>query len=489
MLSSEIRNKYKAVIGLEVHSQLLTKTKSFTTANSEFGPIPNTNTDPVVLAHPGVLPKVNKKLIEWTVKLGLAMNCNIRERSTFSRKNYFYPDLPKGYQISQYEDPICYAGYIEIEDENSELKKIGITRIHIEEDTGKSIHDLDVSNTLIDLNRAGNSLIEIVSEPDIANAQQAYTYLQQIKSIVTYLGICSGNMEDGALRCDANVSVMLCDATKFGTKVEVKNMNSFRNVEKAIEFEIERQIIAIEKGEPILQETRLWDAGQKATRVMRTKESANDYRYFPEPDLPPIIITQATINRIKSELPELAVQRKQRFVSAYSLPKYDAGILTESQELADYFENCCNELNQKNPTTFKGVSNIIMTEVMRVLTEKQISIKAFSIDFKRLAELVELFCDEKISSKNLKDIFNELLVSNKTASEISQEKEFYQISDVEFIEKNIDEILANNQKSILDYQNGKTNLFGFFVGQTLKKTNGKANPRIVNELLEKKLKP
>ncbi|MBL0333451.1 MAG: Asp-tRNA(Asn)/Glu-tRNA(Gln) amidotransferase subunit GatB [Chlorobiota bacterium] len=480
-------NKYEAVIGLEVHAQLLTKTKSFSFAGSEFGATPNTNTDPVVLAHPGVLPLINKSLIEWTVKMGLATNCKIRSKSTFARKNYFYPDLPKGYQISQYEDPICYDGHIEIELISGDVKKIGITRIHIEEDTGKSIHDLDINNSLIDLNRAGNSLIEIVSEPDIRNAQEAYSYLEQIKSIVTYLSICSGNMEDGALRCDANISVRLIGAEKFGTKVEVKNMNSFRNVEKAIEFEISRQITALENNEIIYQETRQWDAGSKSTKIMRTKESANDYRYFPDPDLPPIIVTDELIESMSKELPEFAIQRKFRFINHYNIPYYDATLLTETVTLADYFESTCNKLKVKNAQSFKVTSNVIMTEVLRILTEKQIDVTLFKIDSMRLAELIDMFCLEVISSKNLKDIFNEMLITSKTAGDISKEKGYLQISDFNFIEDAVLQVLSENPKSITDYKNGKTNLFGFLVGQTIKKTSGKANPKLINEILTRLL--
>lgn len=477
---------YEPVIGLEVHAQLLTESKSFSRAASAFGPVPNTNTDPVVLGHPGTLPTVNKRLVEYIVMMGLATNCQIRPRSRFARKNYFYPDLPKGYQISQFDDPICHDGWIEIDMGEAGLKRIGITRIHMEEDTGKMIHDLDISNTLVDLNRAGSALIEIVSEPDIRSAQEAYSYLIQIKSIVTYLGICSGNMEDGALRCDANISVRKKGAA-FGTRTEVKNMNSFRNVERAIEHEVLRQIALLESGGRVAQETLGWDAASRATRPMRSKESAHDYRYFPEPDLPPVLVSGEMLETLRAGLPELAVARRNRFVTEYSLPAYDAGVLTESRGLGDYFETTVEALENRTPERYKGTSNIIMTEVLRVLTEEKMDIEQFSIEPRRLAGLVELFASDAISSKNVKDIFAEMLRSEKTAAEISSEKGYVQISDTSFLEDAITQVLAGNESQLAAYRAGKVNLFGFFVGETMKLTRGKANPKMVNEILKQRL--
>lgn len=485
-LPEEVRRKYEAVIGLEVHAQLTTSSKAFSRAATESGPAPNTNTDPVVLAHPGTLPVVNRGLIEMSVRMGLATGCSIRPFSTFSRKNYFYPDLPKGYQISQYEDPICYDGGIEI-DVDGEIRRIGITRIHMEEDSGKSIHDLDPNASLVDLNRAGTPLIEIVSEPDMRTAAEAYAYLTQIRSIVRWLGICSGNMEDGALRCDANISVRLHGAPEFGTKTEVKNLNSFRGVEKAIEYEIERQIALIEEGGRVVQQTRSWDAGTRTTRLMRSKEEAHDYRYFPEPDLPPVILEESWIEDLRATLPELAIPRRRRFVEEYGIPEYDAGVLTESRELADYFEETVGHLSSGREGGAKGVSNLIMTEVLREIGERNGSIETFPISAKRLAELVGMFLDETISSKNVKDIFAAMLESDASAEEISREKGFVQVSDTGFIEEVVDAVLQENQDAVAKYRDGKESLLGFFVGQTMKRTRGKANPKMVNEVLRARL--
>lgn len=486
-LSPSVLEKYEPVIGLEVHAQLLTKSKAFSRAAVEAGPVPNSNTDPVVLGHPGTLPTVNRRVVDFALMMGLATNSQIRRRNGFARKNYFYPDLPKGYQISQFDDPICYEGWIEIEMEDGSNKRIGITRVHMEEDAGKSIHDLDMENTLVDLNRAGAPLLEIVSEPDIRSAREAYLYLMQIKGILTYLGICSGNMEEGALRCDANISVRPRGTEPFGVKAEVKNMNSFRNVEKAIEYEILRQIKVIESGGRVGQETRLWDASGKVTRSMRSKEFAHDYRYFPEPDLVPVIITDEMLEAVRVQLPELALPRKRRFVEEYDLPTYDAGVLTETRALSDYFEAICAALSRREPERFKGVSNIVMTEVLRVLSDQRMNVEDFPIEPVRLAELVELFVSGVISSKNVKDIFAEMLVSPKSAKEISREKGFEQVSDTSFLEEAIAQVLDANLQQVETYRGGKTALFGFFVGETMKLTRGKANPKIVTEMLRAKL--
>lgn len=482
-----VLESYEPVIGLEVHAQLLTDAKAFSRAASLFGPTPNTNTDPVVLGHPGTLPTVNSRLVEYIVMMGLATNCQIRPRSRFARKNYFYPDLPKGYQISQYDDPICHDGWLEIDMGDEGTKRIGITRIHMEEDTGKMIHDLDITNTLVDLNRAGAALIEIVSEPDIRSAREAYLYLMQIKSIVTYLGICSGNMEEGALRCDANISVRKRGVEQFGVKTEVKNMNSFRNVERAIEHEILRQIALLESGGRVEQETRGWDAASRATRAMRSKESAHDYRYFPEPDLPPVIVTGEMLDTLRGALPELAVTRKRRFIEGYSLPAYDAAVLTESRGLGNYFEETVGALAQKDAERYKLVSNVIMTEVLRILTEEKVEIEDFAIEPRRLAGLVELFAADAISSKNVKDIFAEMLRSEKSAEEISRDKGYVQISDTSFLEDAVTQVLSSNEPQVTAYRGGKVNLFGFFVGETMKLTKGKANPKMVTEILKQRL--
>src|SRR6056297_1324225 len=363
-MSSSVNDNYEAVIGLEVHAQLLTESKAFAPVSTEYGAAPNTQVTPLCLGHPGTLPVLNENLVRYIIKMGLATSCDIAKKSIFARKNYFYPDLPKGYQISQYETPICHDGHISIKAHGNE-KEIGITRIHMEEDAGKSIHDQDPYNTLVDLNRAGVPLIEIVSEPDIRTPQEAYAYLNKIKQIVQYLEICDGNMEEGSLRCDANVSVRPKGQKKFGTRTELKNMNSFRNVERAIEFEIKRQIDLIESGGEVVQQTMLWDANKMETRIMRSKEEAHDYRYFPEPDLPPVVVTEKLLDDIRKDLPELPSVRFRRFIDEFELSEDVAYTLTETRQLADYYENTLVEINEP-----KAVANIILTEVLRVLNEK-----------------------------------------------------------------------------------------------------------------------
>ncbi len=478
-------DKYEAVIGLEVHAQLLTKSKAFCACSTEYGNLPNTNTCPVCLGHPGALPVLNKNLVEYILKMGHATNCKIRPVSTFARKNYFYPDLPKGYQISQYEDPICYAGHIEIEMEDGSRKKIGITRIHMEEDAGKSIHDLDI-DTLVDLNRCGVPLIEIVSEPDIRSASEAYNYLMQIRQYVMYLGVCTGNMEEGALRCDANVSVRLA-GDGFGTKTEVKNLNSFRNVEKAIEYEIRRQIELIESGGEVQHETRQWDAANQETKVMRSKELANDYRYFPEPDLLKVHVTKEWSDRVAKSLPELPLKRKDRLVADYGIPAYDAGIFTDDRALADYYEAACSFLKTRNEKGYKLVSNWVMTEVLRVVSEKKLKIDEFSVKPAMIAELVDLYATDKISSKIAKDVFAEMLETGQSAAHIVKTKGLIQNSDTEFIDALVKEVIAANPESVEKYKSGRTNVLGFFVGAVLKASKGKANPKIVTELVTKYL--
>lgn len=476
-----MNSKYEAVIGLEIHAQLLTNTKIFCGCSTKFGAPPNTNVCPVCLGHPGVLPVMNKKVVEYTVLMGLATNCRINERSVFARKNYFYPDLPKDYQISQYEEPICEHGNVEIEFKDGSKKRIGITRIHMEEDAGKSIHDQGF-DTMIDLNRTGTPLMEIVSEPDMRTPEEAYLYLAKLKQILTYLGICDGNMEEGSLRCDANISVRLKGETKLGTKAEVKNMNSFRNVEKAIEYEIERQIETIEEGGKIIQQTLLWNADLNKVIPMRSKEQAHDYRYFPDPDLMPIIVDEKWENEIASSLPELPDARKERYISKLSLPKYDAEVLTSSRELADYYEKVLTVTDD-----CKSASNWVMTEILKTVNDENIPINNFPVTPENLGRLINLINNKTISGKIAKDIFPEMLKTNKNPEEIVKEKNLVQISDSSSIEPAIDKIIAQNQKDVQEYLSGKEKVIGFLVGQIMKETKGKANPQMVNELLKKKL--
>ncbi len=476
-----MNDKYEAVIGLEVHAQLLTESKIFCGCSTKFGNAPNTNVCPICLGHPGVLPVLNKKVVEYTVLMGLATNCRINERSIFARKNYFYPDLPKGYQISQYEEPICEHGFVAITLPNNSQKKIGITRIHMEEDAGKSIHDYGYE-TSIDVNRCGIPLMEIVSEPDIRTAQEASLYLQKIRQIVRYLNICDGNMEEGSLRCDANISVRLKGETKFGTKTEVKNMNSFRNVERAINYEIERQIDILEDGGRIVQETLLWDPDKAEVRNMRSKEEAHDYRYFPEPDLLPVVVSDEWKNEIASAMPELPDQRENRFISEYELPAYDAEVLTQSRALADYYEKVVSVTED-----YKSASNWVMVDVLKVLNESKIEINDFPVSPENLGSLINLISKGTISGKIAKEVFAEMLKENKTPEEIVKEKNLVQISDTSEIEKIISDILQSKPAEVQEYIEGKEKVFGFFVGQVMRESKGRANPKIVNELLRNKL--
>ena len=479
---STIKNeKYEAVIGLEVHAQLLTETKAFAAVKIEYGGAPNSQITPLCLGHPGTLPVLNENHVRYTIKMGLATKCKISEKSIFARKNYFYPDLPKGYQISQYETPICYDGEIEIELDDYE-KTIGITRIHMEEDAGKSIHDQDPYHTLIDLNRAGTPLIEIVSEPDLRTPQEAYEYLKKIRQIVQYLEVCDGNMEEGSLRCDANVSIRPRGQKELGTRTELKNMNSFRNVERAITFEIERQIELVESGGEVVQQTLLWDPNKLETRKMRSKEEAHDYRYFPEPDIPPIIVHAQLLDEITAELPELPDIRLNRFVNELGLSEEDSIVLTDNRPLADYFEAAIKELNEP-----KAIANVILTEVLRVLNENKLDISQFTITPPRLAELISLKMDDKINSTAMQSIFNEMLHSDETPLKIAERLNLIQVSESSFIEPIIDNVIASNPDEVTRYKEGKKALIGFFIGQIMKQSQGKANPKQVKELVLKKL--
>ena len=479
-------DKYEPVIGLEVHAQMLTKSKAFCGCSTEFGKAPNSNTCPICLGHPGTLPTLNENLLRFIVRMGLATHCEIRPQSIFARKNYFYPDLPKGYQISQYETPICHHGYVEVEQKENSIKKIGITRIHMEEDAGKSIHDFG-AETLVDLNRAGVPLIEIVSEPDMRSSEEAYAYLTTIKSIVTYLGICDGNMEEGSLRCDANVSVRLKGAEKFGQKTEVKNLNSFRNVQRAIASEIERQIGIIESGGTVIHQTMQFDEGKGTTRPMRTKEEAHDYRYFPEPDLLPVSVTNDYIAEVRKELPELQRAKRERFVSEYKIPKYDADVLTQEKSVADFFEKAIESLWAKSDESIKSVSNFIMGDVMRLMSERKENILQLKLQPQHLSELIGLIQDKTISNKIAKDLFPDLLDSAESPKAIVEKRGLVQVTDTGALRKTVLEILEKNPNQLGQYKSGKTALFGYFVGQTMKATQGKANPELVNTILKEEL--
>lgn len=476
--------EFEPVIGLEVHAQLLTGSKAFCGCKTEFGGEPNSNVCPVCLGLPGVLPVLNATHVEMIVKMGLATGCAISRESIFARKNYYYPDLPKGYQISQYDQPVCSGGRVEIDPGNGVRKTIGITRIHMEEDAGKSIHDQGPA-TLVDVNRCGVPLIEIVSEPDLRTPHEAYLYMHKIRQILVYLGICDGIMEEGSLRCDANVSVREVGTTAFGTKTEVKNLNSFRNVERAIECEVERQIKMIRNGEPVVQQTLLWDADRGSVHPMRSKEEAHDYRYFPDPDLPPVLVDEALIEKVRSGLPEHPTARRDRFIAELGLPTLDADILTAEKSCADYFEEVVRNLQPATPESTKSASNWVMTEVLRALGERKISIDEFAISPARLASMIGLITNGTISGKIAKDVFEAMLTSPDDPMSIVTAKGWTQLSDPDAIETVIRQMLGRHQSQVEQYRNGDEKLLGFFVGQVMKATGGKANPGMVNSLLKK----
>ncbi len=475
---------YETVIGLEVHVQLDTDSKIFCSCSTEFGSEPNTNTCPVCLGLPGTLPVLNKKAVDYLVMTGLALNCEIATYSKFDRKNYFYPDLPKAYQISQYDLPIAKDGFIEVETEEG-THKIGITRIHLEEDAGKLIHEGSIdrsSGSLVDYNRTGVPLAEIVSEPDIRTPEQAREYLNYLKKTLEYLGVSDCNMEEGSLRCDANISLRPRGDKEFGTKVELKNMNSFKAIEKALAYEQKRQRQMIDAEETIVQETRTWDEDKSKTISMRGKEEANDYRYFPEPDLVPLEINESWENEIKEKLPELPAVRKKRFIEDYDLPEYDADVLTDSRELADLFEECVSEYEDA-----KEVSNWIMGEFLRLVNEEKMEVEETKITGQLLGKMLKMMDEDVISSKIAKTVFEEMFYTGKDPEDIVEEKGLKQISDEDKLEELVEEIIEDNPDVIEDIRNGKDKAIGYLVGQVMKETKGKANPQMVNKMFREKI--
>ncbi|HSN70699.1 MAG TPA: Asp-tRNA(Asn)/Glu-tRNA(Gln) amidotransferase subunit GatB [Steroidobacteraceae bacterium] len=477
---------WETVIGLEIHAQLATRSKIFSASATAYGAEPNTQANLVDLGYPGVLPVLNADAVRMAIRFGIATGSTVARRSVFARKNYFYPDLPKGYQISQYERPVVEDGSLEIVLEDGERKTIGITRAHLEEDAGKSLHEDFHGLTGIDLNRAGTPLLEIVSEPDMRSAREAIAYMKRIHTLVRYLEICDGNMQEGSFRCDANVSVRRAGKHEFGTRCEIKNLNSFRFVERAINYEVARQIDVIEGGGSVVQETRLYDPERNETRPLRTKEEANDYRYFPDPDLLPLKIDPALVESVRASLPELPDQKAARFVSEYGLPEYDARVLTASRELGDYYEQVAAALGESHG---KLAANWVMGELSGALNRDGIEITDSRVSADRLSGLLARIVDGTVSGKLAKDVFEAMWTDASTADEVIEAKGLKQITDAGAIERVIDEVIAANPKQLADYRSGKDKLFGFFVGQVMKATGGKANPGQVNELLRRKLAP
>ncbi len=468
---------YEVIIGLEVHVQLQTESKIFCGCSTTFGAPPNTHTCPVCLGMPGVLPVLNKTVVEYALKMALATNCEVAPFSRFARKNYFYPDLPKGYQISQYELPLAEHGWIEI-DLNGQAKRIGITRIHLEEDAGKLIHDENRPVSYVDLNRTGVPLIEIVSEPDMRDPEEAGAYLKKLRQLVRYLGVSDGNMEEGSLRCDANISLRPRGQKEFGVKTELKNMNSFRHVQKALEYEVRRQTALLMDGQKVVQETRLWDPAKGITLPMRGKEEAHDYRYFPEPDLVPVEIGREWLDSVREGLPELPDAKRERFIKEYNLPPYDAGVLTSSRLLADYFEDCVRAY--PNP---KVVSNWVMVELLRLLKHDNREIDACPVSPDHLAGLLKLVDNGTISGKMAKEVLEQAYETGKAPEEIVKEQGLAQVSDEATLSAVVQQVLDEHPKEVEKYKAGKTKVLGFLVGQVMRHTKGKANPKKVNELL------
>lgn len=478
-----IYDKYEAVIGLEVHAQLLTKTKAYSSDENIYGATPNTKTSVISLGHPGTLPKSNSKVIEYAVKLGIAVGSKIRERNEYARKNYFYADLPKGYQITQDKTPICNGGVISIKDAEGNKKDIHIIRIHMEEDAGKSIHDLDPFNTLVDLNRAGVPLVEIVSQPDIRTSDEAYQYINEVRKLVRYLDICDGNMEEGSLRCDANVSVMLKGATEFGTKVEVKNMNSSRNVKRAIEFEVKRQVEILEKGGKVSHETRSFNAANNTTISMRHKEDANDYRYFPEPDLQPVIVTEKYINEIKQTLPPLPNTLFIKFTKEFGLSEYDATILVDEKGIALYYNELCNFT--KN---YKSAANFVNGSIKSYLNENALDISDFSISPARMASLITIVDDGKVSNTvATSKVFFEMLRTDDDAEKIATDNNWIQESNSDALGEYIAQAIAKYPEKVTEYKSGKKGLIGLFMGEVMQLSKGQADPKLANQLLRTEL--
>lgn len=478
MVSQAIRDKYEVVIGLEVHAQLKTKSKIFAPDSTEFGAEPNSHTSTITLGMPGVLPVLNKECVNMGILLGLALNCEIPSRCKFDRKQYFYPDLPKGYQISQFDEPICVGGHIDING-----KRIGITRAHLEEDAGKLVHAgadgiAGSIYSLVDLNRAGTPLLEIVSEPDMRSSDEAKAYMEELRNVVRYLGVCDGNLEEGSMRCDANISVMLKGADEFGTRAEIKNINSFSALQRAIEFEIDRQIDIVEEGGKVVQETRLWDDNQKVTKTMRSKEDANDYRYFPEPDLMPVEISREWVERIRVTMPELPEQKRKRYESL-GLNAYDANVMVEQMETALFYDEVL-----KLGADYRTANNLLVGEITAYLKENNLNINQTKITPATLAELVELISKGTISNNIAKQILPQMLEIGAAPKEIVEKQGLSVISDESAIKELVQKVVDANPAQVEAFRNGKTNLMGFFVGQIMKETKGRGNPQIINKLLQ-----
>lgn len=477
-------SNYEAVIGLEVHVELKTQSKIFCSCSTAFGAEPNTQVCPVCAGMPGALPVLNRQVVEYAIKTGLALNGEIAGMSKYDRKNYFYPDLPKAYQVSQYDQPICRAGYLEIETEEGK-KRIGINRVHIEEDAGKLIHQGAITTSpysLVDLNRSGVPLLEIVSEPDLRTPREACLYLEKLRSVLLFLGVSDCKMEEGSLRCDANISIRPRGDTRLGTKTEIKNMNSFRSLERALEYELARQMEVLEDGEAVVQETRTWDEGQQATLAMRSKEEADDYRYFPDPDLVPVVVDQEWVQRVRESLPELPDAARQRLVEQYELPAYDAGVLTMTRDTLDFFDECMRYYDDA-----KVVSNWIMGEMSRLLNQHGLEISESRVSPSALVRMLRLIDEGTISGKMAKTVFEEMFTTGKEPDTIVKEKGMTQISDESALEPLVLQVLEVNPEVVEDYRGGKTKALGFLVGQVMKATRGQANPKLVNQLLKRHL--
>jgi aspartyl-tRNA(Asn)/glutamyl-tRNA(Gln) amidotransferase subunit B len=482
-MSGAEQGGWETVIGLEIHAQLATKSKIFSGSPTAYGAEPNTQADLVDLGYPGVLPVLNAEAVRMAVQFGLAIGAEVTRRSVFARKNYFYPDLPKGYQISQYELPIVAKGHLDVMQEDGTVKRVGVTRAHLEEDAGKSLHEGQAGVSAIDLNRAGTPLIEIVSEPDMRSAKEAVAYMKKVHTLVRYLGICDGNMQEGSFRCDANVSIRRRGAEKYGTRAELKNLNSFRFVEKAINHEVERQIDILDGGGKVIQETRLYDSDKDETRPMRSKEEANDYRYFPDPDLLPVVLEESFIDGLRSKLPELPDQKAARFQQQYGLTAYDAQLLTASREMAAFYEAVASAV----PSDPKLAANWVMGDFSAALNKGGLEVAHSRLTSGQLGGLLSRIVDNTLSGKLAKEVFEVMWADACDADVVIEARGLKQITDSSAIEKMIDEVIAANPKQLADYRSGKDKLFGFFVGQAMKATGGKANPALLNDLLKKKL--